>query len=584
MAFNLFGTKYTPTVDPALEQQLKSKGMTSKLEELKSPITPPTNQSSRLDILGNPLSSQTSTLPYSLPKTNKPVTPPTIQTPTTTTTTVKTPTSPTVKLASVEGTKPSTTDMTGLGTDDKPLGQAPTGMYIDDQGRLQMGTKPTTTNQATATGTTIDEIMKKYGVQTTETPTLPTADDYLKEYGLDAKSLESAFEQQKAAISQKYNLEREQAKVRAENRKQSTLSNLYAAGEVNPLSSSFRNVEAQVQNEYEADIKNIDQMEAAEMADAINASLGFKSDAASKYRTKYIDEQSRIEKENELERTNIQSNLKNFQDAITLVRSDKALTTDEEDRTRKSIMDTLTTYGGSFFDGIKEDELTALSKAAGYSTNQLTNAIKSMKKNELLGRANVKEIDGSLYNITTDDKGNIKTELLIKGTPKTSSESGLTPAQINSTVNSIASAFDNEPIVKEYNVIKANYDMLAGAKTSPTDDISRVYVFAKVMDPNSVVREGEYKTIQDYSQALLKSAGINIKRVFESTGFLTDEARKAMQDTIKRRLDVSKVQYDQVANEYQRQINDAYAGKNRTITDYTGSTPTSDTTGGEFGW
>ncbi len=91
------------------------------------------------------------------------------------------------------------------------------------------------------------------------------------------------------------------------------------------------------------------------------------------------------------------------------------------------------------------------------------------------------------------------------------------------------------------------------------------------MDPNSVVREGEYKTVQDYSQALLQNMGLKAKRVFDNSGFLTPEARTFMQNTIKRRLDVSQVQYNQVADEYQRQIDDAYTGKPRQITNYGGA-------------
>jgi hypothetical protein len=30
-----------------------------------------------------------------------------------------------------------------------------------------------------------------------------------------------------------------------------------------------------------------------------------------------------------------------------------------------------------------------------------------------------------------------------------------------------------------------------------------VYAFAKIMDPESVVREGEYETVKKYSQSLL---------------------------------------------------------------------------------
>lgn len=37
---------------------------------------------------------------------------------------------------------------------------------------------------------------------------------------------------------------------------------------------------------------------------------------------------------------------------------------------------------------------------------------------------------------------------------------------------------------------------------SGTDDQALIYTFAKVMDPNSVVRESEYDTVQRFSQSL----------------------------------------------------------------------------------
>lgn len=153
---------------------------------------------------------------------------------------------------------------------------------------------------------------------------------------------------------------------------------------------------------------------------------------------------------------------------------------------------------------------------------------------------------------------------------------GLSAAQINSSVNQIAGAFDNEPIVKEFNTIASQYALMQGASDSPTDDISRVYVFAKVMDPNSVVREGEYNTVQAYAQAVLENAGLKAKRVFENTGFLTPEARKFMQETIQRRYNIAQSQYSQLQNQYQRQINDAYSGKPRTITNYAAASPVGD--------
>jgi hypothetical protein len=122
-------------------------------------------------------------------------------------------------------------------------------------------------------------------------------------------------------------------------------------------------------------------------------------------------------------------------------------------------------------------------------------------------------------------------------------------------VQTIANQFDGEQIVKDYNQIIQSLDAVRNAGTSPTDDIQRVYAFAKIMDPNSVVREGEYKTVQDYSQALISKLGLKAKRVFDNAGFLTPEARSFMLTTLENRLASTEKAYNNLSDEYGRRIN-----------------------------
>lgn len=150
-------------------------------------------------------------------------------------------------------------------------------------------------------------------------------------------------------------------------------------------------------------------------------------------------------------------------------------------------------------------------------------------------------------------------------------DGGLSPAQINSTVNSIASSFDNEPIVKNFNTANEAYQTLQtiGVNTnSPADDIAFIYAFAKIMDPNSVVREGEYNTVQKYAQTWADNFGFTAKRIFSNTNFLTPDAKQKMLNALSPKINTLQNQYTQVRSEYQRQIDDAMQGKPRTITDY----------------
>jgi hypothetical protein len=83
--------------------------------------------------------------------------------------------------------------------------------------------------------------------------------------------------------------------------------------------------------------------------------------------------------------------------------------------------------------------------------------------------------------------------------------------QQNTRVNQITGQFDNEPIVKNYNIIaegKAFVDSISNNTQNPADQQGLIYAFAKAMDPNSVVREGEYATVQKYAQSWAQSCGV----------------------------------------------------------------------------
>lgn len=166
---------------------------------------------------------------------------------------------------------------------------------------------------------------------------------------------------------------------------------------------------------------------------------------------------------------------------------------------------------------------------------------------------------------------------------KTKAEQNITslPPAIQTRVQTIANQFDNEQAVKSYQISAEAIDALNTAGTSPTDDQSRIYAFAKVMDPNSVVRESEYKTVQDYSMALFQKAGFKAKRVFANTGFLTDEARRFMKQTLENRLASSKKAYDNIYSEYGRRINKITGQTDGTdyVTDYSRAFTTPQTSG-----
>lgn len=139
---------------------------------------------------------------------------------------------------------------------------------------------------------------------------------------------------------------------------------------------------------------------------------------------------------------------------------------------------------------------------------------------------------------------------------------GLTNQELTQ-VQKVTGQFDNEPIVKNYNIIaegKAFVDSISNNTQNPADQQGLIYAFAKAMDPNSVVREGEYATVQKYAQSWATSFGFNAARIFSNSPFLSSQAIANMKATINSKYSAAKSQYDNVYSEYGRRV-DQLTGK-----------------------
>ncbi len=139
---------------------------------------------------------------------------------------------------------------------------------------------------------------------------------------------------------------------------------------------------------------------------------------------------------------------------------------------------------------------------------------------------------------------------LDQATSKKSASDSLTAGQMQSALTQIASQFDNEPAVRQYQTIAQTVNAVKGLGDTPVDDIRRVYAVAKVFDPNSAVREGEYKTVQDYATSLLQRAGLKANRVFNNDGFLTQQAKDFINSTLDNELKTSNKTYQNIYQGY----------------------------------
>ena len=147
---------------------------------------------------------------------------------------------------------------------------------------------------------------------------------------------------------------------------------------------------------------------------------------------------------------------------------------------------------------------------------------------------------------------------------------GTRDAATQRRIDAKAKGFDAQPAVKRAVGLAEAASFAAGINpntTNPADDQALIYNFAKSMDPDSAVREGEYATIQKYAQSLAEHFGFNAARVFSNTTFLTPEARKNLKDTILSRFEASRTQYDTIRKSYADRLT-GMGGDEGDLTDY----------------
>lgn len=130
-------------------------------------------------------------------------------------------------------------------------------------------------------------------------------------------------------------------------------------------------------------------------------------------------------------------------------------------------------------------------------------------------------------------------------------------------VDKYALDFENEPIVKSFNTVMVQVDAFKNymQDSSGSSDQAMVYAFAKIMDPDSVVREWEYETVKKYSQGLLARYKWEIEQAATWEWFLSETAKKAMLKTLEEwKLKSLRGSYDNIRNQKIKQINQIVGG------------------------
>jgi hypothetical protein len=158
------------------------------------------------------------------------------------------------------------------------------------------------------------------------------------------------------------------------------------------------------------------------------------------------------------------------------------------------------------------------------------------------------------------------------------------PAATVRRIDAKARGFDQQQAVKNAQLMAEAGVFADGLNINtknPADDIGLIYAFAKAMDPNSVVREGEYATVQKYAQTWADTFKFSAQRIFSNVAFLTPDARMNMKKVIRSKFLAGKGQYDALRKSYADQINKITGAQDGDsyLTDYAGGFPQGDPTG-----
>lgn len=230
-------------------------------------------------------------------------------------------------------------------------------------------------------------------------------------------------------------------------------------------------------------------------------------------------------------------------DTLTAIKAEKQRLIDEETKKNTAISNILTDFsknGIKIPDGVISEVLKAKS---------------DLEANAILAR-----------------NGLVSAKPVVGGVDSEQLYAGLSSATATG-VRSKVTKFSSEPIVQGFATVQEGRNFaksLSDTTKNPADDQGLIYALAKALDPNSVVREGEYNTAQKYAQSWVKAYGKGVEQALLGTGFLSVEARKNIKKTIENKYLASKTSYDNLYKNTSTSINNLTGRGDGTLflTDY----------------
>lgn len=123
-----------------------------------------------------------------------------------------------------------------------------------------------------------------------------------------------------------------------------------------------------------------------------------------------------------------------------------------------------------------------------------------------------------------------------------------------SDVDKIVGNMTVNPTIKNFTTQRSGYSVSQGVPdvgSNAQQQISLVYAYMKLLDPDSVVREGEFATAQKYD-SFLNGIGVKLNNLF-SGKIVSDTVVKNIKEEIQRMYSNSENNYSQAINQYKAQ-------------------------------
>lgn len=269
-----------------------------------------------------------------------------------------------------------------------------------------------------------NDMFSLYGVEqpTRKTPDTSQYDDMIDKFRPtgDKEKIQQMLDQQIADISSRYEIQRADTKRQTESEFQSQLSGLYNAGVVNPLSSGTGSIDAASDAILDRRMKAIQAQETAEKAIAIARAYEQETAAADKALEFAKEQRKRLEtkvtEDYEYDRQQISDKIDMVNNVVSAWKSGQTVDRQKKLDAQAGVMDLISKFGSSAFDGMDENTIKEVEQATGYPEGSLFKGIAALKEKELVKpeeKMELRTIDGSLYNIYRDKNGAVKADLVI---------------------------------------------------------------------------------------------------------------------------------------------------------------------------